>query len=151
MRGPGLRIQTDVRRCWRCPACGQERRLPATVVSVLCQCQTPNPQMKLVESMRKLRPEPVPLPPYFEPDEILSEPETQESATGLDAETDIVVEEETPPVFAAEGLLSEETEVSLDVFVTSDEQISEKVSSQPPEVEAPFPDSSSSGDDDGVL
>lgn len=107
--------------------------------------------MKLVESMRKLRPEPVPLPPYFEPDEFLSEPETQEIATGLDAETDIVVEEETPPGFAAEGLLSEETEVSLDVFVTSDEQISEKVSSQPPEVEAPFPDSSSSGDDDGVL
>lgn len=54
MRGAGLRLSLDIRRHWKCAACGAERRLPATVTTVRCQC-TGQPQMKLVESQRRGR------------------------------------------------------------------------------------------------
>ena len=60
MRGAGLRLNVDVRRHWRCPACGAERRLPATVTSVRCVCSG-NPHLQLVEGQRRDR-TPVPLP-----------------------------------------------------------------------------------------
>lgn len=64
MRGAGLRLNVDVRRHWRCAACGADRRLPATVTSVKCIC-TGNPQMQLLEGQRRDR---MPTPP---PDMVL--------------------------------------------------------------------------------
>lgn len=69
MRGPMIRIQNDVRRTWRCPACGYERRAHADQTSIRCHCEKEGPFMKLVEAPRKPRPEPEILPPYFEYDE----------------------------------------------------------------------------------
>ena len=53
MKGPGLRIDLDVRRVWRCPACGRELRLGGGVTAVLCDCRRSDPpRMQLVESRR---------------------------------------------------------------------------------------------------
>ncbi|WP_131818132.1 hypothetical protein [Planctopirus hydrillae] len=72
MKGPWGRIQTDCRRVWKCPACGAQRLLPATITSVVCQCSgresgprgssgqgsQDSPRWMILEeaSLRKLRP-----------------------------------------------------------------------------------------------
>jgi hypothetical protein len=61
MKGPGLRVDLDVRRTWRCPRCGRERRAAADVTALTCSCAPDNPRMQLVESQRRVRPEPKPL------------------------------------------------------------------------------------------
>lgn len=97
MKGPGLRMTCDVRRIWRCPACGSEMPAAGDVTSLRCPCEKPNRVMQLIEPQRKPRPEPVPLDIYFEcapddePDgpvvnEIRDEPAVDEddSATSVD-------------------------------------------------------------------
>lgn len=39
MKGPGFRRDLDVRRVWRCPDCGRERRVTGQVTSLRCDCQ----------------------------------------------------------------------------------------------------------------
>lgn len=39
MRGPGYKLTGDVRRTWRCPLCGCERKLQGNVTSLLCGCR----------------------------------------------------------------------------------------------------------------
>lgn len=61
MKGPGLRIQIDVRRAWRCPVCGQGQRLTMDITAPRCLCVRDGVPMKLVEGQRPgrldLRPE----------------------------------------------------------------------------------------------
>ena len=38
MKGPGLRVNLDVRRLWRCPRCGRVARTPGAVTAVRCGC-----------------------------------------------------------------------------------------------------------------
>lgn len=66
MRGPGLRIQCDVRRLWECPRCHYQRRAPATETVVRCHCIKEEPCMRLVEGVRRVRPEPQPLDHFLE-------------------------------------------------------------------------------------
>ena len=73
MRGPGLRLKIDVRRVWRCPQCGKQRRVAATEVVVRCTCNPSQPQMQLIEPQRRVRIEHPPLPAYIEFEEILVE------------------------------------------------------------------------------
>ena len=73
MRGAGQRLDNDVRRLWRCAACGVERKVGAQVTTVRCQCAG-RPAMKLVEAMRRERPLKELSSPYlefvFEPGEL---------------------------------------------------------------------------------
>jgi hypothetical protein len=73
MRGAGLRLNNDVRRIWRCAACGAERRAGAFVTSVRCECAG-NPTMNLIEGRRLERPLEEAASPYlefvFEPGEL---------------------------------------------------------------------------------
>ena len=73
MRGAGQRLDNDVRRVWKCAACGAERKVGAQVTTVRCQCAG-RPAMKLVEAMRRERPLKEPTSPYlefvFEPGEL---------------------------------------------------------------------------------
>ena len=39
MRGPGYKLSGDVRRTWRCPACGRERKLTGEITTLLCGCR----------------------------------------------------------------------------------------------------------------
>lgn len=61
MKGPGLRIDVDVRRAWRCPVCGQGARLPMDSTAPRCPCVRDGVPMKLAEGQRPgrlaLRPE----------------------------------------------------------------------------------------------
>jgi hypothetical protein len=61
MKGPGLRVNLDVRRLWQCPLCGAERRAAASVTALRCGCTPERPRMRLVEVRRHVRPEPKPL------------------------------------------------------------------------------------------
>ena len=38
MRGPGYKVSGDVRRTWRCPKCGLERKLSGDVTTLICRC-----------------------------------------------------------------------------------------------------------------
>lgn len=63
MRGPGLRLPLEVRRTWRCPRCGTERKVPGDIVQVRCQCVPDGVTMKLVQEpvsavLRSLNPKP---------------------------------------------------------------------------------------------
>ena len=61
MKGPGLRIDVDVRRAWRCPVCGQAQRLTMDITAPRCSCVRDGVPMKLAEGQRpgrlSLRPE----------------------------------------------------------------------------------------------
>jgi hypothetical protein len=66
MKGPGMRLDLDVRRVWRCPACGRETRSEGQVVMRLCGCTKEGVAMRLVELPR---PKPtVRLPEPADPD-----------------------------------------------------------------------------------
>lgn len=39
MRGPGYKLTGDVRRQWRCPLCGSERKLQGDITSLMCGCR----------------------------------------------------------------------------------------------------------------
>ncbi len=79
MKGPGMRLELDVRRIWRCPACGREARSEGGVVAKVCGCTKDGVAMRLVE-----RPRPKPTVRVYEP----SEPDEPELA---DFPTDIPV------------------------------------------------------------
>ncbi len=61
MKGPGLRIDVDVRRAWLCPVCGQGQRLTMDITAPRCCCVRDGAPMKLAEGQRPgrlaLRPE----------------------------------------------------------------------------------------------
>jgi hypothetical protein len=82
MKGPGIRIDLDVRRLWKCPQCGREMKATGVVTSRLCPasgCQ--GVWMKLVEPLRKpiLRYSPPPQPALPEESD---EPGPGEAADG---------------------------------------------------------------------
>ena len=61
MKGPGLRIEIDVRRVWLCAVCGQGQRLTMDITAPRCFCVRDGVPMKLAEVRRSgridLRPE----------------------------------------------------------------------------------------------
>lgn len=57
MRGPGYRRDLDVRRTWKCPACGSELRVGGDVSTVRCDCQPAGVWMR-IESERNAVPRP---------------------------------------------------------------------------------------------
>ena len=52
MKGPGMRLELDVRRVWRCPSCGREARSGGGVVTKICGCTREGVAMRLVELPR---------------------------------------------------------------------------------------------------
>jgi len=60
VKGPGLRIDLDVRRVWRCPKCGRTVRTPAHVVSQRCGCSEQGQWMRLEPPVKR---EPFRAPP----------------------------------------------------------------------------------------
>jgi hypothetical protein len=39
MRGPDYKLSGDVRRTWRCPSCGCQRKLQGNFTSIVCNCR----------------------------------------------------------------------------------------------------------------
>jgi len=48
MRGPGVRLDLDVRRVWKCPACQLVRRVSGDLTAIRCHCAG-EPWMQLVD------------------------------------------------------------------------------------------------------
>ncbi len=71
MRGPGLKVALDVRRTWRCPACGYERRVDGRQTTVRCGCGEGR-FMKLVAAPRVERPTNRPVNVYVDAEALLA-------------------------------------------------------------------------------
>jgi hypothetical protein len=98
IKGPGLRIEMDVRRCWRCPACGREARVPAWETAVRCECRSPGVWMKLIEPTP--RPAPYVAPPLYEDED---SPDTEQSSAESTESPGEELLEQSEPVVEAEG------------------------------------------------
>ena len=48
MKGPGHKQKLDVRRTWKCPACGKERKLQGDVTTLMCDCREGGTFMAIV-------------------------------------------------------------------------------------------------------
>lgn len=61
MKGPGIRIDNEVRRVWHCPVCGQSQPVSLEITRAWCGCRRDGVPMKLAEGLRPdrklLRPE----------------------------------------------------------------------------------------------
>ena len=55
VKGPGLRVELDVRRLWECPQCGRRQKTGGDVVTVRCGCTPQGIQMRLIETGRRIR------------------------------------------------------------------------------------------------
>ncbi len=53
MKGPGLRLDLDVRRIWRCTKCGKVARTPGQVTAQRCGCTEPAQWMHLEPAVKK--------------------------------------------------------------------------------------------------
>ena len=55
MKGPGIRLDLDVRREWECPECGKRGKTGGDVVTLRCSCCSGDVNMQLVEKLRQVR------------------------------------------------------------------------------------------------
>ncbi len=101
MKGPGQRIDLDVRRIWKCPQCGKTRKLGGEITSVRCNCRREDVWMQLVEVEEDsaTSPEPVdesPAPQTPAPAEQPPTPEEKSAAVGnaIDPVEDPVIDSE---------------------------------------------------------
>ncbi len=85
MKGPGMRLDLDVRRVWECPECHRQMRSEGNATSRICGCTREGVAMRLVELPR-------PKPQVRVPDPATAESEETQLA---DFPTDIPVH---PPV-----------------------------------------------------
>ena len=54
MKGPGFRLDLDMRRIWECPACGRRLKCPGEVTQIDCDCRPEAPvAMRLVEKCHR--------------------------------------------------------------------------------------------------
>ncbi len=74
MKGPGYKLSHDVRRTWRCAACGFERKLVGDVTSLVCHCRPEGTFMSIVAE-RTVAPRPLQVP---------SEHDVRSSEFGID-------------------------------------------------------------------
>lgn len=58
MKGPGIKLDLDVRRLWKCPKTGQTLRLSGDVVAKSTQVNGETVFMQLIEEQRKLHEDP---------------------------------------------------------------------------------------------
>lgn len=54
MKGPGFRLDLDVRRMWECPVCGRRLKFTGSVAQVACDCRVDTPPiMRLIEPIHR--------------------------------------------------------------------------------------------------
>lgn len=83
VKGPGLRIDLDVRREWRCTRCGRTVRTPVFVTAQRCSCSSDDGWMQLQQPAKRepYRPPPrAPEPPGL--DDLTAEESAADSGPG---------------------------------------------------------------------
>lgn len=112
MKGPGLKLDLDVRRLWKCPKTGETIRLSGKVVSKTMQVEGEEVFMQLVEEKRSLYRDPFHFD-YFEmpTDDQSSSERAAAAARSLDepeaTQKEVTPEQEVPETSVS---LSEESE-----------------------------------------
>lgn len=56
MKGPGVRLDLDVRRVWQCPRCSRTIKTDGNLVAKRCTCTPEGVWMRLVRDGRPARP-----------------------------------------------------------------------------------------------
>tara|TARA_R110002095_G_scaffold60124_3_gene51315 strand:- start:1733 stop:2161 length:429 start_codon:yes stop_codon:yes gene_type:complete len=92
MKGPGLKLDLDVRRLWKCPQTGQTIRLSGDVVSKSTQVDGKTVFMQLLEEKRSLYRDPYHFDYYELP---ADEQSSSERAAAAARSIDEMVETET--------------------------------------------------------
>jgi len=122
MKGPGLKLDLDVGRLWKCPQTGETIRLSGNVVSKSIQLEGEEVFMKLVEEKRSLYRDPYHFD-YFElAEEEQSSSERAAAAARSDDENQ-TAEESAPPEQQSPEVSSATAETpELDVLPHEDKQ-----------------------------
>ncbi|HCO22886.1 MAG: hypothetical protein CME31_00245 [Gimesia sp.] len=127
MKGPGLKLDLDVRRLWKCPQTGQTIRLSGNVVAKSVEVDGKTVFMQLVEEQRSRYRDPFHFE-YYEPSA-----HDQSSSERAAAAARSIEEPDTAPV---------ETTVDQPVDNVADHSITEVASTTPteePEAAPPTP------------
>jgi hypothetical protein len=100
VKGPGVRIDLDVRRIWKCPRCGRVARTAGHAVSQRCGCADDGVWMQLQPPVKRAAFSP---PPRVSlPEENPEEPAAEQTPAPIELSAEaviidaIVVETETP-------------------------------------------------------
>ena len=92
MKGPGLKLDLDVRRLWKCPQTGETIRLSGDVTAKSTQVNGETVFMKLVEEKRSLYRDPFHFDYYEQPESDQSSSERAAAAARSIEETETVEE-----------------------------------------------------------
>ncbi|MFH1303787.1 MAG: hypothetical protein ABIK07_22240 [Planctomycetota bacterium] len=136
MKGPGLKLDLDIRRLWKCPQTGQTIRLSGNVVSKSTQVEGKTVFMQLVEEKRSLYRDPYHFDYYELPaaDQSSSE-RAAAAARSIDemVETEIieetaVTETQSPEISAETTAEPEAAEPEPEILPTQDQDDDEEES-----------------------
>ncbi|MCA9016793.1 MAG: hypothetical protein KDA77_15780 [Planctomycetaceae bacterium] len=119
MKGPGLKLDLDVRRLWKCPQTGETIRLSGDVVSKSTQVEGKTVFMQLVEEKRSLYRDPY----HFDFAEVADSDQSSSERAAAAARS--ITESETIEEFVVTEQHS--LEISL---TTSDESAAETLPAQ---------------------
>ncbi len=143
MKGPGLRLSLDVRRLWRCPSCGAERRTGGERTTVGCHQCANGRLMHLVDRERPPRhaPRPLDLVIAYEPDDLSAEEHAPMAAELIDTLAAVARLEVTEPeVIDAELIAVEVIESLVDIRpMTDTEPETDAASIEPENLTEPSP------------
>ncbi|QDV52654.1 hypothetical protein [Gimesia fumaroli] len=116
MKGPGLKLDLDVRRLWKCPQTGETIRLSGDVTAKTMQVKGETVFMQLVEEKRSLYRDPFHFDYYELPEGDQSSSERAAAAArsieGTESVEEIVVTEEQSLEISSITPESSETETS---------------------------------------
>jgi len=131
MKGPGLKLDLDIRRLWKCPQTGQTIRLSGNVVSKSTQVEGKTVFMQLVEEKRCLYRDPYHFDYYELPaaDQSSSE-RAAAAARSIDemVETEIIEETAVTETQPLEILSETATEPEPEILPTQDQDDDEEES-----------------------
>jgi hypothetical protein len=86
IKGPGLKLDLDVRRCFECPACGRRIKRQGDVTTYQCHCQEPPVWMHLREPPRPNREYHPYIVPEIQADELIGTEDVPTPAENLPEE-----------------------------------------------------------------
>lgn len=144
VKGPGLRIDLDVRRLWRCPKCGRTVRTAVQVVAQPCGCSDSTTWMTLQtpvkrEPFRAPVREPIPEPAA---DDGRSESPATAAVIAVEVETVSVLGTpeslvEAPPIAVEQAPAATEVAVSVSESPVVEPAVANEAPANPPPADSP--------------
>lgn len=143
MKGPGLKLDLDVRRLWKCPQTGETIRLSGDIVSKTTQVKGETVFMQLVEEKRKLHEDPY----HFDFSETaVSDQSSSERAAAAARSLDSDETEADQPAPAAEESTPDTVSESSDTVASKPDTLDTPAEQTPQASEEPVDDEETFGD-----